>query len=52
MRELRKTYIAKKREAIEKREDVISKMEKKDKDNDDRGLEKSQAHNLNELNNP
>lgn len=27
-------------------------MEKKDKDNDDRGLEKSQTHNLNDLNNP
>ncbi|EAR88638.1 hypothetical protein TTHERM_00187170 (macronuclear) [Tetrahymena thermophila SB210] len=52
VRELRKTYIAEKRKAIEQREAVISRMEKKDKDNDDRNLEKSQANNLNELNNP
>jgi len=41
VRELRKTYIAEKRKAIDQREAVISKMEKKDKDLDDRNMEKS-----------
>jgi len=41
VKELRKTYVEEKKKAIEAREAVISKIDKKDKD-DDKNMEKSQ----------
>ena len=42
MRELRKTYLEEKRKAIEAREEVIQKIEKRERDGKDFQLEKNQ----------
>ncbi len=46
VKELRKTYLEEKKRAIEAREAVINRIEKREKDNDDKNVEKSQVHHV------
>jgi len=44
VRELRKTYLEEKKKAIDAREEVISRIEKREKDNTDKGRDKPLEH--------
>ena len=46
VKELRKTYLEEKKKAIENRETVIQDIAKKEKDNDEKNIEKSQVNNV------